>query len=53
VANPENVKEQLAKLVPEVQFEVLGDDLLRADGPLKSIEYARSLLWDLDVLPSP
>ena len=49
VASPEKVKERLAKLVPDVQFEVFGDTLLRADGPLKSIEQARSLLWDLDV----
>lgn len=49
VASPEKVKERLAKLVPDVQFEVLGGTLLRADGPLKSIEQARSLLWDLDV----
>ena len=49
VASPEKVKERLAKQVPDVQFEVLGSTLLRADGPLESIEHARSLLWDLDV----
>ena len=49
VASPEKVKERLANKVPDVQFEVLGSTLLRADGPLKSIEHARSLLWDLDV----
>jgi len=49
VADPKKVKKRLAKLVPDVQFKVLGGILLRADGPLKSIEQARSLLWDLDV----
>ncbi len=49
VASPEKVKERLAKQVPDVQFEVLGSTLLRADEPLESIEHARSLLWDLDV----
>jgi hypothetical protein len=53
LADPETVRDQLAKLVPDVQFRVSGRERIHADGPLESVDYARSLLWDLDVPPSP